>query len=434
VTPAGATPGGVTGGRARIEIDGVRLLGRLTRLAAAGSSADGGVTRLAWSAEMVEAAGLVTSWAEQAGASVHLDGALNLIAEVPGTQAGLPPIVTGSHLDTVIAAGPLDGAYGVVAGIEVLASLKDTGLRLRHPVRVVAYANEEGVVAPPFTGSRAIAGTLDPTELHVLGADGLTLADRLARAGAHEGGPIGARWPGPVAATIELHIEQGPVLDRTGLTIGVVTAIAAQQRGTIVITGSANHAGTTPMDMRSDALVAAAQAVLAVRDLAIDGIADVATAGRIQVSPNVANVVPGDARLSFDIRSGDGGGIRAAVDALTLALEEIEVDTRTTIAVALQALTPAVPTDLRLRGLIGRAAAKRGLRAVEIVSGAGHDCANLSELGPIAMIFVPSVGGVSHHPSESTEAADLIAGASVLLDTLVAADRYPEKPRRHDGD
>ena len=383
---------------------------------------------------MVEAIDLVGSWAEDAGASVHLDGALNLIAEVPGAKPGLAPLVTGSHLDTVVNAGQLDGAYGVVAGIEVLASLKDAGLRLRHPLRVIAYANEEGVVAPPFTGSRAIAGTLDLTELQVPGADGLTLTDRLARAGAGEGGPMAARWPGPVAATVELHIEQGPVLDQTGPTVGVVTAIAAQQRGTIVITGSANHAGTTPMDMRSDALVAAAQAVLAIRELAIAGITDVATAGRIQVSPNVANVVPGETRLSFDIRSGDGGRIRSAVAALTSALEKIEVDTRTRIAVEFQALTAAAPTDLRLRDLIRRAAAERGLKAMEMVSGAGHDCAHLIGLGPIAMIFVPSVGGVSHHPSESTDPADLRAGASVLLDTLVAVDGDPDEPGRPDGD
>jgi hydantoinase/carbamoylase family amidase len=424
----------VTSGRARIEIDGVRLIDRLSRLAETGSSLDSGVTRLAWSAEMTEATDLVSSWAEQAGASVHLDGALNLIAEVTGAQAGLPPIVTGSHLDTVIDGGRLDGAYGVVAGIEVLASLRDAGLRLRHPLRVVAYANEEGVVAPPFTGSRAIAGTLDPQELQVRGPDGVELSERLARAGAGEGGPMAARWPGPVAATVELHIEQGPVLDRSGSTIGVVTAIAAQQRGTIVITGSANHAGTTPMDMRSDALVAAAQAILAIRDLAAGGITDVATAGRIQVFPNVANVVPGETRLSFDIRAGDGGRIRAAVEALALALEGIEGDTRTTIAVEFQALTGAAPTDLRLRGIIGRAAAGRGLRAVEMVSGAGHDCANLRDLGPIAMIFVPSTGGVSHHPSESTDPADLLAGASVLLDTLVAVDADPDEPGSPDGD
>jgi len=434
MTPTGPTPGGAAHGRARIEIDGVRLLARLARLAEAGASPDGGVTRLAWSAEMAEATDLVRSWAEQAGASAHLDGALNLIAELPGAQTGLAPLVTGSHLDTVIAGGRLDGAYGVVAGIEVLASLQHSGLRLRHPLRVIAYANEEGVVAPPFTGSRAIAGTLDPSELHAPGADGLTVADRLARAGADGQGPMVVRWPGSIAATVELHIEQGPVLDRTGPTIGVVTAIAAQQRGTIVITGSANHAGTTPMDMRSDALVAAAQAVLAVRELALGGIADVATAGRIQVSPNVSNVVPGDTTLSFDIRSYDGGRIQTALEVLSLALEAIEVDTRTRIEVELQSLTAAAPTDLRLRGMIGRAAAARGLTAVEMVSGAGHDCAHLSRLGPIAMIFVPSIGGVSHHPSESTDPADLIAGASVLLDTLMAADRYPEEPRRHDSD
>jgi hydantoinase/carbamoylase family amidase len=210
----------------------------------------------------------------------------------------------------------------------------------------------------------------------------------------------------------------------------VVTAIAAQQRGTIVIAGSANHAGTTPMNMRSDALVAAAQAVLAIRDLAIEGIADVATAGRIEVFPNVANVVAGDTRLSFDIRSGDPTQIRAATETLRMTLAEIEVDTRTRIAVEFQPLTAAAPTDPKLRELIGRAAAGRGLQTMDMVSGAGHDCAHLSGLGPIAMIFVPSIAGVSHHPSESTDPTDLIAGATVLLDTVVAADRDLETPKK----
>lgn len=409
----------MTSGQARFDIDGARLLHRLAWLAQEGATGDGGVTRLAWSAEMAGADDLVRHWAEQAGATVQMDGASNLIAEVPGTDVDLPPLVTGSHLDTVVDGGRLDGAYGVVAGIEVLASVHEAGLRLRHPLRVVAYANEEGVVAPAFTGSRAIAGTLDPAELDEEGADGVTLAERLVPAG----GPMNARWSGPLAATIELHVEQGPVLDRTGSKIGVVTAIIGQQRGTITITGSANHSGTTPMDMRRDALVAGAKAVLAIQDLAMEGVAEVATAGRIEVCPNVANVIPGRCRLSFDIRAGNARRIRAAVDALTIALGKIGAETDTSLTVKVQPPVAAISTDAGLRKLISRVAADRGLKSMEMVSGAGHDCAHLAGLGPIAMIFVPSIGGVSHHPSESTDQADLVAGGSVLLDTVLAADR-----------
>lgn len=395
-------------------------------MAEAGASDGGGVTRLAWSPAMTEAAGLMREWAEQAGAHVRIDGAGNVIAEVPGAGAGLPPLVTGSHLDTVINGGALDGSYGVVAGVEVMSSLKEAGRRLDHPLRVVAFANEEGVVAPAFTGSRAIAGRVDGSELGFPGPDGITLADRLRQAGADPSGPTGVRWKSPVAATVELHVEQGPVLHRSGPVIGVVTAITGQQRGIITITGSANHAGTTPMGMRSDALVAAAESILALRDLALDGPAEVATAGRIEAFPNVGNVIAGRCRLSADIRAGDLRRIEAAVMALTGRLASIGEETGTTIALEVEPPTPPASTDPRLREIIRRSAAGRGLESMEMVSGAGHDCANLGDLGPIAMIFVPSVDGVSHHPSERTEPADLVAGASVLLDTLVAADLHVE--------
>lgn len=405
---------------APVGIDGDRLLSRLTRLAGAGATAEGGVTRLPWSAEMAEAVGLVTSWGRQAGATVRMDAATNLIAELPGTDPDLPPLVTGSHLDTVIEGGPLDGAYGVVAGIEVLAALCDAGIRLRHPLRVVAYANEEGVVAPSFTGSRAIAGRFDPAELDQRLPGGATLADRLPP---DAGGLLAARWTGPVAAVIELHIEQGPVLDRMGVPIGVVTAITGQQRGTITITGASNHAGTTPMGMRRDALVAAAQAVLAIRDLALSGAVDVATAGRIEVSPNAPNVIPGQCRLTFDLRSGDTSRIRAALQALGGRLDRIGADTATAVEIETGPMIAAAATDSHLRSVIGDVATDLGLRHIELVSGAGHDCAHLAALGPIAMIFVPSVAGISHHRAEKTRPADLVDGTSVLLGALLAADQ-----------
>ncbi len=452
LTPVGSENTGVA-------INGDRLIDRLARLAQAGAVDGGGVTRLAWSPALVEAAALVRGWAEQAGAHVRIDGAGNVIAELPGSNPGLPPLVTGSHLDTVVNGGYLDGAYGLVAGIEVLSSLKDGAGSLAHMLRVVAYANEEGVVGPAFTGSRAIAGRFEAAELDRIGPDGITLADHLTGAqigpGRSVGTPVGldagdaqrqagsrpseraqkvlaglkaTQWDGPVAATIELHVEQGPVLDRTGPVIGVVTGIAGQQRGVITITGLANHAGTTPMAMRSDALLAAAEAILALRDLAVAGTADVATAGRIEAYPNVANVVPGRCRLTLDIRAADLTRLQTAVGVMSARLTQIGEATRTTISVALEPLLPPTPTDARLQEMIGQSAGAHGLEWMEMVSGAGHDCANLSGLGPIAMIFVPSVGGVSHHPSEFTEPAHLVAGASVLLDVLVAADHQLKEP------
>jgi hydantoinase/carbamoylase family amidase len=410
----------VTPSSLTLDVDGPRLLGRLAELARVGAAAEGGVTRLAWSPELDEAVGRVMSWAEPTKAACWSDDVGNLVLEHPGSEPDLPPLVTGSHLDTVVDGGPLDGAYGVVAGVEILAVLHETGTALRHPLRVVAFANEEGVVAPAFTGSRAVAGTFDPAELDQRGPDGTRLAERIGR---KRGGRPAARWAGRVAASLELHIEQGPVLERAEHTIGVVTQITGTQRGTIRIVGLANHAGTTPLDARRDALVAAAQVILAVREIAASGPAEVATVGRVEVHPNVVNVIPGCCLLSVDLRAGHPVDIAAAVDVLRLALRAVASQTGTDISLELASLVPPVATDEGLRDVIRHAAAKRGLPAMEMVSGAGHDCAHLAGLGPVGLIFVPSRAGISHHPSEWTDPDHLVAGASVLLDTILAADR-----------
>lgn len=225
----------------------------------------------------------------------------------------------------------------------------------------------------------------------------------------------------PIAATVELHVEQGPVLDQAGIPIGVVTAIVAQRRGVIRVHGQANHAGTTPMHLRSDAMVAAARAVLAIRRLGF-GPASAATVGRLEVRPGVANVIPGEAELSFDVRAADDGRCDAAIEELHRALGTIGTVTNTTIESEVLTATPAVRTDDRLRDLIARTSRDRGLPWVELPSGAGHDCGHLARLGPVAMIFVPSTDGVSHHRSETSPPDALVAGAAVLLDVLVGAD------------
>jgi hydantoinase/carbamoylase family amidase len=401
-------------------VDGARLLRRLDDLAQVGADA-GAVTRLAWSAEERQATELVAGWARQVGATVTVDAAGSLIAERPGTGPG-PALVTGSHLDTVVRGGTLDGAYGVVAGIEVLAALEETGTRLRHPVRVVAYVNEEGVMAPPFTGSRALVGAFNDDELGAIGPDGRTLADRLRQAGGDPAGLSGAVWRGPVAATVELHIEQGPVLDTAAIPIGVVTAITGQRRGVIRVKGAANHAGTTPMTHRRDALVAAAHIVLAVEALARAGPADVATVGRLEPRPNVGNVIAGEVELSFDVRAADDGDGDAALKELHERLAAIAAATATDVSLETLPATPAVTTDARLRAMIAAAAAARGLRSVELPSGAGHDTAHLARLGPVGMIFVPSTGGVSHQAAESTTPDALVLGAEILFDVLRRAD------------
>ncbi|HEY3809848.1 MAG TPA: Zn-dependent hydrolase [Acidimicrobiales bacterium] len=401
-------------------VDGPRLLRRLGEVAQIGADA-GAVTRLAWTAEERQAHEQVAEWARQAGATVVVDAAGSLIAERPGTDPGLA-LVTGSHLDTVVRGGRLDGAYGVVAGIEVMASLEEAGTRLRHPLRVVAYSNEEGVMAPPFTGSRAVIGAVTDAELGAVGPDGRTLADRLRAAGGDPAGLRDAAWSSPVAATVELHIEQGPVLDTAAIPIGVVTAITGQRRGVIRVTGAANHAGTTPMTHRRDALVVAAHIVLAIEELALAGAADVATVGFLEARPNVANVIAGEVELSFDVRAADDADGDAAIKELQGRLAAIAASTATEVSCEPLPATPAVATDPRLRAMIAAAAAARDLRSVELPSGAGHDTAHLARLGPVAMIFVPSTGGVSHQAAESTTPEALVRGADVLLDVLCRAD------------
>ena len=403
-------------------IDGGRLLGRIDELARVGRTPAGGVTRLAWSPDDLAARALVSVWATGAGATVRIDPAGNLIAEVAGADPDLPPLVMGSHLDTVVDGGALDGAYGVVAAVEVAAALTRAHRRLRHPLRIVAFANEEGVVAAPFTGSRAIAGAGGEIDVDVDGPDGRTLANRLADGGGDAADLGAAAWPDRMAGYLELHIEQGPVLDEAGVAVGVVTAIAGRRRLDVVIEGRANHAGTTPMALRHDAMVAAAHAVLAVQALALDGLVDVATVGSIAARPGNANVVAGQVTLSVDLRATDDRRRDAAVDLLRDQLKGIGAATGTTVTSFPASSSSATLTDTRLTGIIRDAACSVGAAPLDLVSGAGHDAQHMAALGPIGMIFVPSIGGVSHNPAEATAPADLVRGADVLLAALMAAD------------
>ncbi len=407
VNPAGAT------------IDGAALLNQLDELAATARAPAGGVTRLAWSAEDRAARALVSEWAAGAGLTTCSDAVGNLIAELPGTVAGLAPLVMGSHLDTVVDAGPLDGAYGTVAAFAIVAALAAAGERLRHPVRAVAWANEEGVVAPPFTGSRAAAG-LD-VDIDALGPDGRRLADRLAEEGGDFRPVASAAWS-PVAGYLELHIEQGPVLDGSGTPVGVVSGITGAKRGWARFEGHANHAGTTPMHLRADALVAAAHTVLAVQRLATAGPVAVATAGAIEAHPGNANVIAGRSAVSVDIRSLDGSALTDAWARLSQEVGDIGAQTATKATLSEVSCSAPVPTDARLRCAIADAAGQLGLATTELASGAGHDAQCLTALGPIGMIFVPSIGGLSHHAAEATAPNDLVAGAKVLLGALRLAD------------
>lgn len=410
--------------RSALRIDRERLLARLAQLAAIGATPRGGVTRLAYSPEDVAARDLVASWMQEAGLQTHVDAAANLIG-ASATMGEGDCLVMGSHLDTVVDGGHLDGAYGVVAAVEVAATLAESGVALGHALRLVAFSDEEGANGTPgMLGSQAIAGVVDPYELDRLDDEGVRMSARIFAAG---GAPeqIGtAAWPaGAIAAYLELHIEQGPVLAATDLAIGVVEAITGRGTVEVTVTGNANHAGTTPMDLRQDAMTAAAEVVLAVERLALDGHVRVATSGHLKVSPNVRNVVAGSVGLGLDLRDVDNSRIDAAIARLRTVVAEIAERRAVDISVVEGQSVTAMPCDPAIVDEVEQAAATLSLPSVRLPSGAGHDAQVIARMAPIGMIFVPSRGGVSHNPAEHTEPEALVAGAEVLLQSLLAADR-----------
>ncbi|HEY8545405.1 MAG TPA: hydantoinase/carbamoylase family amidase, partial [Acidimicrobiales bacterium] len=326
-------------------------------------------------------------------------------------------------LDTVPDGGWLDGAYGVVAAVEVAATLAAGHVDLEHGLVTVAFANEEGARGTAgMVGSRAIVGEVTEAELGTPDDEGVPLHERLRAA--HATGPLAtARWDlATVEAFVELHIEQGPVLDAAERDLGVVTAVTGRRSLDVDVRGRANHAGTTPMDRRHDALAAAAELVLTVEALAREGVVRVATCGRIEAHPGAGNVVPGHVRLAAELRDEDPDRLDAATDVVTSWLTGIARRRGVDITVTPGQRVAPTPADDRVRRTIRRVVAATGRPWTELPSGAGHDAQVLGAHVPMGMIFVPSRGGISHAPDEDTAAEHLVAGAQALCDTLLALD------------
>ncbi|MCU1396788.1 MAG: hypothetical protein JWM34_5216 [Ilumatobacteraceae bacterium] len=406
-----------------VRIDATRLIARLTELRSVGASAGGGVTREAFGADDVRARELVAGWMAAAGLTTSVDAGASLIGEIPGASGQW--LVSGSHLDTVVDGGWLDGAYGVIGALEVAAALHDAGARLRHGLRIAAFANEEGARGTRgMTGSRAMLGQVDDAELDALDDGQVALRDRLTAAGGAPEAIAAAAWDlASVAGLVELHIEQGPVLAASSTAVGVVDAITGRQGVDFEIHGAPNHAGTTPMQLRHDGLAAAAEIVLELEQLPTrDGLVRVATAGHVSVSPNVRNVVPGHVVVSAEFRDEDAGRLddaMAAVERMAAAIaakRSIAIDVRWG-----QRVQPTL-ADPAIVAAIEQVVTSSGLSWTRMPSGAGHDAQILGHHVPMAMIFVPSVGGVSHSPIEDTPHDQLAAGAQVLLDTILALD------------
>lgn len=384
-----------------------------------------GWTRGAFSAPYVASRDWVTARMTEAGLSVRRDTANNLIGTLAGRREGAPALVTGSHTDTVEGGGRFDGIIGVLGALEAVRTLGDAGISLEHEVRVVDFFNEEpNQFGLSCLGSRALVGEVNEQHLRLDDGAGETLADAWKRVGGSPDRLAEARWSeDQVAAFLELHIEQGPVLEREGLPLAVVSSIAGIDRYRLEFTGQPDHAGATPMDYRHDAACAAAEAVLAVERLASQDGRGVATSGRIEVEPGAPNVVPGTARVWVEFRSGDRKWLDVCREKLTAearsasARRGVNGDMR-----RLSAVDP-VAADARVQELLARGNERLGLAHRTMFSGAGHDAAHMARLAPMGMLFVPSHGGRSHCPEEWTDLEQVATGAQALAQGLIELDR-----------
>ncbi len=384
------------------------------------SEEEGRLTRWYGGPAMARANALVGKWMTEAGMAIRVDAAGNLVGHLPGSDADAGTLLLGSHLDTVRDAGAFDGPLGVIAAIECVARLRAREVSLPFAVDVLGFADEEGLrFGTAYLGSRAVAGTLDPATLELTGEDGATVRDALAVfGGAPDEIARASRRGERLLGYCELHIEQGPVLEGQDAPVGIVTTIAGASRAEVRFGGRAGHAGTVPMELRHDAACALAEFVLAVEAAGRAESGLVATVGRLDVLPGAPNVIPGSALASLDVRHADDSVRATAVGALRGRAAAIGAARGVEVAWEPRMEAPAVAMDPGLTGELAAAVAGRGVPEVQLPSGAGHDAVALSELTGVAMLFVRCAGGVSHHPAESVDVADVAVALDVLDDFL----------------
>ena len=408
-------------------VSGERLQERLTRLFQLGREAESsGAMRLAFSAADRRGRDYIVSLMREAGLMPRVDPAGNLIGSRRGGAPNRPAIVIGSHIDTVPNGGMFDGALGVIGGLEVLAAMEAAGHVTHHPVEVIAFSNEEKArFTTPFGGSAAMVNGVEPAMLEgVVDSAGVPLVDAMRACGIDPAGVAAARRPaGFCRGYVELHIEQGGRLEKRGLPIGVVTAIVGISRARLTFRGRANHAGTTMMEDRRDALWAAAALVADVRAAAFAEAGElVGTVGLLQVLPGAANVVPGEARMVIELRSADESRTTRVLEALLRKADEHAQSFGLELSVAAHRVGPPVPMDAGVQDAIERASGELGLASARVASWAGHDASTFAAICPSGMIFVPSKGGISHAPDECTAWADVTAGVRVLAATVCDLD------------
>jgi allantoate deiminase len=393
-----------------------RIIRRIDELAAISETPDT-LTRVSFSPEHARAADLILGWMREAGLAARMDEIGNVVGRLEGDAPGLPALMLGSHYDTVRDAGKWDGPLGLITALECVAEIARRGLRLPFALEVIGFADEEGArFSSTLLGSRAVAGAFDEHALDAADAAGVTLRAAIAAFGLdpamiHRA----ARRLGDILAYVELHIEQGPVLEAENLPIGVVTAISGASRFRVELGGEAGHAGTVPMHLRRDALAGAAECVAAIETLCTAREGVVGTVGQIAAEPGAANVIPGRVRFSIDIRAPDDAHRDEAVTSVTAAIEAIAARRRLQAHIAQTHDNGTALCAPWLRAQLSEAIAASGHPIRELPSGAGHDGMAMIAITDIAMLFVRCRGGVSHHPAEHVADEDVAEAAQVLL-------------------
>jgi beta-ureidopropionase / N-carbamoyl-L-amino-acid hydrolase len=400
-------------------VDGDRLWGSLMELARIGDTGDGGCRRLALTDEDRDALDVFAGWAREAGCSIAQDEVGNLFAERPGADRERPPVLIGSHLDTQPTGGRFDGALGALAALEVVRTLDDHEIRTQAPVVVVSWTNEEGARFPqPCTGSGVFAGVLTLEQaLGQRAVDGPSFGEELDRLGMAGPERAGAREFG---AYFELHIEQGPIVESGGCTVGIVTGSQGLCGIAVRLTGREAHTGTTPMDKRADALVGAARLVSAVNELPAQRPGTLATVSRLEAHPGSRSTIPGRVEMVVDVRNPEPEGLAAAEAEVGRLAQSIAAEAGLDAEVETFLKGPPERFDTGCVDAVRAAAELLGHPATEIVSGAGHDAVYVARTTPTAMIFIPCRDGISHSPAEYAEPADVRAGADVLLHATLA--------------
>ncbi|MEL6352655.1 MAG: Zn-dependent hydrolase [Cyanobacteria bacterium J06627_28] len=404
-----------------LTVNSDRLNQALEDLAKIGKQPDNTIKRLAFSPEDLMARSQLTEWMETAGMHVDIDAGGNIIGRYPGHENESPALATGSHIDTVFSGGRFDGSLGVIAGLEVVRVLQEHNLKLHHPFEVIAFADEER----SMIGAKAMAGTAPKDPARYDTVENEPIQTCLARAGGNWDNLLSAhRSKEDIACFLELHVEQGGVLEAIERDIGVVEGIVGQQRHRITIEGRTNHAGTTPMNMRRDALTTASHLILAIEDIAKHFPGDpVATVGTLKVWPNSINTVPGKVEISLDIRDLSPDVIAHMIEQLRRKIETIAVASRTRIRMRPELQVEPTPASAKIQELIVESCEEMGLSYTHLPSRASHDAQEIGRFTDMGMIFVPSKEGISHSGDEYTSPAQCAQGANILLKTLLKLDR-----------